>query len=242
VKQRGIGLTEVLVGLLLSSLIMLSLSQMYLGCKKQYQLMQDKLAEAFDVQWVSMLLRNSISQAGFTPCLRLDNLIRDQKQIPKSLIIENPPFQGISIRKMAIPFNQVIKFQSPTRLIVSKNTPIRLHHALIIADCYHAEIAIPESVRVVGQEQYLTLKKSLSFDYLGSIYLGEWINEKWYIKINASNQKSLFYQTSRSEELSPLIHSLQFTEHQAEDKHWIKVELILDKDKKSELIVRMRNR
>lgn len=241
-KIAGMSLVEILVALLLSSLIMLSLAQMYLGCKRRFQIAEVQLAEAFDLQWVSTLLRESVRQAGFTPCLGLDQLEHDQKQIPPALSIENPPLQGISIHRMAMHFNKVLEFQSSTQLLVSADIPIHLNQPLIIADCYHAEICMPEDLRKVGKLQVLSLQKPLHYDYFGSTWLGEWIDEKWFIKANQHKKKTLFYQQQqRSQELTPLIHSLTATKHQLPDQQWLNLILGLDSGLKRALVIRMPN-
>ena len=47
------------------------------------------------------------------------------------------------------------------------------------------------------------------FSYTGTTYIGEWLEEKWFIKNNA-----LYYHLWQSEELTPLVHSLQTTKKQ----------------------------
>lgn len=241
-KESGIGLTEVLIALLLSSLIMLALAQMYLGCKRQFQVTENRLAEAFDLQWISALLRDSIHQAGFTPCRSLDDLEHDQKQIPPALSIEEAPREGIATRRMAMHFNRVLEFQSASQLIVSNDVAIRLRQPLIIADCYHAEVAMPEVLRSSRQLQYVTLQKPLRYDYSGSAWLGEWIDEKWYIKRNRQKQKTFYYQEQhRSEELTSLVHTLTIRKHQTDHRPWISIVLGLEGKGEHELIVGMRN-
>lgn len=240
-KQTGISLTELLVGLLLSSFIMLSLAQTYLGCKKHFNSIEAQLAEAFDIEWTSALLRESIRQAGFTPCSSLDNLQHNQDILP-AIKIENFPKQSLSLRRMTMYFNKVIEFQSSTQLIVSKGNNIHANQKIIIADCYHAEINTAEEIRQIGQAQHIRLQRPLAYDYLGTAYLGEWIDEKWFIKSNKLKQNSLYYQQgSHSEELSSLIHSLDLREYKNGSKRLLRIKLGLDKGRHQELVVGLRN-
>ncbi|MGL5742537.1 MAG: hypothetical protein ACRCXC_08285 [Legionella sp.] len=143
-RQMGLSLSEVLISLFLASVIMTLLIQIYSGSKRQYMEAEKILTTGFDVQWLGDLLTDSISRAGFTPCMVLDQLQTvDQRNIHnnvRALYVENEPLQLIQIKLMNEHFVKPIKIQSPTQIVVPYPMPLNEKRQILIADCVHAEI------------------------------------------------------------------------------------------------------
>ena len=73
-KQRGVGLPEVMISLLLASLIITALMNHYINVKQHYFHLQSVMDETMELQLVADFMRDSIRQAGFTPCVSVEHL------------------------------------------------------------------------------------------------------------------------------------------------------------------------
>lgn len=228
---QGFGLLDVLISLFLSTLILTLLTQFYLGNKRQYLIAQDRLASQFDVQWVSDLLSDNIRRAGFTPCLGVDQLAitdrRNPSRVLNGMIISPPPEQAIQINRMSEIFSNVLAIQNPTQLRVSSTALIDEKHPVMIADCNHAEVHQIALYEPQANSTLITLAEPLHYHYRDQAYMGEWLEEKWFIKKNTRGVKALYYRAIQTEEITPLIHSL----HIKEDRRLLDVVLGLDQEK-----------
>ncbi len=242
-NQSGIGLSEVLISLFLASLITTTLAQLYLSNKRQYVAAQKLLEVNFDIQWVSDLLRDSIRRSGFTPCLGIDQLKtidrRNFKRTISGLIIEQTPEQLIQINRMSEFFTKIIDIQSPTRLIVSDGTLFKKLRPVLIADCEHAEVHQILRVDKLERGYLVILTKPLMFSYTPSVYLGEWYEEKWFIK-KRDKKTALYYKLFHTEELTTLVHSLHIERKRVNEKQLITIIMGLDNNKTQQLIVAVR--
>lgn len=239
-KQSGISLAEVLVSLFLSSLIMTILVHSYLSSKRQYVEAEEILSTGFDLRWVSDLLSDSIRRAGFTPCLGLDQLnIKDRRpngKVIHGLKIENYPHQLIQINRINEHFDKVVNIQSPTQILVSHPALFHEKHPLLIADCEHAEVA-----QIFSREGALiTLNSPLQFSYTASAYIGEFLEERWFIKKNIKGEESLHYQLIQTEEITPLVHSLKIHKQKVHGRQFIKISMGLAEGKTYKLRVAVR--
>ena len=243
-NQSGIGLSEVLISLFLASLIMTTLTQMYLSNKRQYVEAQKVLGVGFDLQWISDLLSDSIRRAGFTPCLGVDQLkVMDRRNFKSTipgLIIEQTSEQLIQINRMSESFTRVIDIQSPTRLIVSDGLLFKELRPVLIADCEHAEIHQILKVDKLEKNYLVILTKPLMFSYTPSVYMGEWFEEKWFIKQNDKQKPALYYKLFHTEEITTLIHSLRIQKKRVNEKPLITIVMGLDDNKTQQLMVAVR--
>ena len=243
-NQSGMSITEVLISLFIASIIMTTLTQLYLSNKRQYSEAQKVLAASFDLQWVSDLLSDSIRRAGFTPCLGIDQLEsidrRDYKRTLQGLKMEQAPRQLIQINRMSEYFTQVNNIQGPTRLIVSNRIIFKELHPVLIADCDHAEVQEILSVDKIARGYLLTLAKPLVYSYPTKAYIGEWFEEQWFIKPNAKKENTLHYKLFQTEELTSLVHSLQIKKKLIHDKTLVEIIMGLGKDKTHQLMVAVR--
>ncbi|BCA96300.1 hypothetical protein TUM19329_26610 [Legionella antarctica] len=242
-NQSGIGLSEVLISLFLASIMMTTLTQLYLCNKRQYAEAEKLLDESFDIQWIRDLLGDSVRRAGFTPCLGIERLKTMDRRNFKSnipgMIIEQTSQQMIQINRMSEFFTGIIDIQSPTRLIVSDGTLFKELRPVLIADCQHAEVHKILSVDKLESGYVVILTKPLMFSYTPSVYIGEWREEKWFIK-QRDKKKTLYYKLFHTEELTTLVHSLHIEKKCINEKQVVTIVMDLDNNKKQQLVVAVR--
>lgn len=243
-KQLGISLTEVLISLFLASIIMTTLIQFYLGSKHQYREAEKILATGFEVQWVDNLLSDSIRRAGFTPCLGLDQLHVVDQRNPQNNIhavyIENQSHQLIRVSRMKEHFAKLIKIESPTKLLVEHSIALNEKRPLLIADCEHAEIHELFSIHQQTNETWIMLSKPITYSYEKFTYVGEFLEEHWFIKKNAQGKNTLHYRWVHTEEVTPLIHSLYTEKHYVQNKQFLQITLGLEHDSTHKLMILVR--
>ncbi|KTD53787.1 hypothetical protein Lsan_4197 [Legionella santicrucis] len=243
-KQGGMSLSEVLISLFLASVIMTTLIQFYLESKHQYLEIEKILESDFDVQWVGDLLSDSIRRAGFTPCLGLDQLNvidhRNYQNNIHALKVENHPSQFIQVSRMKESFAKLIKIESPTTLLVQHLVALNEKRPLLIADCNHAEIHELMGINQQANETRIILKKPLIYFYETSAYVGEFLEERWFIKKNAKRQNTLYYQWVQTEEVTSLVHSLSIKKQFIQNKQFLEVTLGLEDDKTHKIMITVR--
>ncbi len=206
-KERGMGLLELLFSLFLSSLILLSLTQHYLKTKQQFFYFNTMVDKALELELVEDLLRTSIWQAGFTPCLNLNSLTSLDSRNGLALQAIEIKANSLAINRMGDSVSRVIVL-SPKQLEIENSKIYEVGETILIADCYHAELQQIQALIKKPNEMLITLSQALTFNYQNPIYLGNWLEEKFFIKTNSQGKEALFYQQKRTEELSSVIQSL----------------------------------
>lgn len=220
-KQYGLSLPELLIGLFLSSIIMAGLLHVYLICKKQYQAYQTALEEALDLQWISQLLVHSVRQAGFTPCMRMHLLQLEDRRTnrtrsPQAVRIETMPESALTVQYMDSHVEQSIEpllkaiKSSATQIMVTNKKTLSAQYPLLLTDCVQGEIHEIADIAHTSQGQQITLKEPLLFDYPHGFSAGTLVEEKWFIH---KDKKSLYYQKGRASELSTAIQSMTIKQH-----------------------------
>jgi len=220
-KQYGLSLPELLIGLLLSSIIMAGLLHVYLICKKQYQAYQTALEEALDLQWISQLLVHSVRQAGFTPCMRMHLLKLEDRRAnrtrsPQAVRIETMPESALTVQYMDSYVEQSVEQlpkaikSSATQIMVTNKKALSAQYPLLLTDCVQGEIHEISDIVHTSQGQQITLKEPLLFDYPYGFSAGALVEEKWFIH---KDKKTLYYQRGRASELSTTIQSMIIKQH-----------------------------
>ncbi len=218
-KQVGIGLLEVFISLFLASFIIVILLNQYIHVKRHYLAFQSTLNQAMDLQVVIDLLQNSIRQAGFTPCMRIDHLTTLDTSGGRQSILAIDIENGLTINRMSPHFNVLLNRMHSNQIETTASYEFHEKDTLIIADCYHAEIVHLTDVTQRLTSQRLTLDRPLSFNYQPPVYVGEWWQENYFVRPS----KGLFYQRERTDELTSLVKNISI-----EMKHnWIELALIL---------------
>lgn len=243
-KQSGVSLAEVLIGLVLASLIMTLLMQFYLSSKRQYLEAEDILSRSFDLRWVGELLSDSIRRAGFTPCVGIEQLIVNDRR-PKggvihALSVNNEVPQSIQINRMHEHFSQVLKIKHFTQIMVASTRLFKAKRPLMIADCEHAEVQNIVAVESAPGGTLITLARPLLFSYAAGASVGEFLEERWFIKKNRQAEASLHYQLAQTEEITPLVHSLNTQLKNAHGRALLEVNLGLAEGKIYKLLVAVR--
>lgn len=230
-KQFGFTLSELLISLFLASLLSSLLIQIYLLNKKHYSTLHQALAENFELHWAQDLLVASIRQAGFTPCLTIEHLqVVDRRASNKQFSgqsLEIRP-QEIQSNHMAEQFGLLRSRLNKQELIVSSGASLRVGQALLIADCQRAEVHQIIHKKKLSHGVLLTLAKPLLFSYSSLTYVGQWLEERWFIKKNLVGIAALYYHQAHSEELTPLIHSMAI---KANEEGLVEIEWDLGKNK-----------
>jgi hypothetical protein len=243
-RHSGMGLIELLITLLLGSIIVASLIQLYLSSKRYANDVEHLLAAQFDLRWVDDLVRQSIRHAGFTPCLGIDDLeVRDSRLPTKKIAaiqLQQRPLQSLQINHMNEVFTQIIDSPSSTQLQVADSIFFKTQRPILIADCEHAEIQQLAAVTPLAQGSLLTLRKPLIFSYAAGAYVGEWLEERWFIKNHPQRGRALYYQATQSEELTPLIQSVTASIDLIQGKRVVHVILGLAEHRSQNLYVTVR--
>ena len=241
-KQSGISLSEVLVSLFIAGIIMTTLTQFYLTNKHLYLESRAILEARLDVQWVSDLLGDSIRRAGFTPCLGIEQLQAvDRRESGKPLLaLSSGKSQSLQINRMSEAFAEIDSIQNQMQIRVKEPLLFNEHRPVLIADCEHAEVHQIFRVDKLSKITLITLTQPLMFSYAPPVYVGEWLEEKWFIRSNEQGADTLHYKLFQTEEISPLIHSLQVENQMSHEKQLVKMTFGLDENKKHQFLVAVR--
>ncbi len=190
---------------------MTALMQHYISTKQHYIHLQSELEDATALQFVIDSMRNSIQQAGFTPCLGLNELITlDTRngQEPISAIDLGPSVQPtMQINRMSAYFDGVISLNSATEILASRINLLPPNHPILIADCYHAEVHSIREASHTGTTQFITLNTPLAFQYEFPVYIGEWVEEQFFVR----KERGLFYHAHHTDELTAQVKSMRPT-------------------------------
>lgn len=200
------GLTEILVSLFLASLIMTALMNHYIKTKQHYVHLQGAIEDDTNMQLVADFMRNSIRQAGFTPCLGIERLItidkRDGHDHLKALEIHDQA--ALLINRMSPYFDTILTISNSTQLLATHTKKLHSSHPILIADCTHAEVQNVVRVIQIPAGQLVTLSQPLSFEYTPPIYIGEWLEEQFFVGASGG----IFYQGHHTDELSHQVKNM----------------------------------
>lgn len=244
-QQHGFGLAELLMALMLSSFMIVLLSQQYLHTKKIYRSIQSKLDNLIDQAMIDDLIRDSARRYGFTPCLSIDHLDGIDRRF------ENRPLSALKIGKekdapylsfyrMSERFNEVLEFIDSKTLLTTSFERLYPKQSILIADCYHAEVQTVNKVEGVNQAQRVTIEMPSAYLYQAPVYIGPWVEETYFIKKNTENQPSLFYRSGQAEELTTAIHTLTAMIEHTKGRSWLRVIFGLDEDQSMTLLIGLR--
>ena len=203
-KQQGFGLPEVMISLLLSSFIMIALMNHYISTKQHYVYLQSAMDDAMELQWVVDFMRDSIRQAGFTPCLSINNLATYDHRDGHAHLSAIEVGEELHVNRMSTYFNEMLDGFSSSQLLLTSNTAIHKDRPILIADCYHAEVQRIVNVSNTTNGQIVTLASPLTFTYKHPVYVGEWMQERFFVRAS----RGLFYQRAQTDELTSLVKTI----------------------------------
>ena len=202
-RQSGLSLVELMLSAALSCLLISVLIHMFLSSKNQYAFTQKRLTREFELMQVSELLRDSSRRAGFTPCRNIRRLISKDRRNPDHRLsgIETRvgPYHALQIAYVSDEFFPVQSWLSSTRLRVAGRAAFAPGQALVLADCFYAEVLTVASSRVQGKDTLITLDRAWRFPYSQPTYVGAWVEERFYAK---PGSPGLFYDARQPEQLT----------------------------------------
>ena len=239
-NQRGVGLAELLIALLLASFTTMTLMRHYLNTKQQYHHIQASLEQNIELQLVTDMIRDSARRAGFTPCLGIEHLISlDRRSDQKNLVAikaEKDGGSSLHINRMSEHFSIVSKIVGSVELLTSNNQTMHRDQTVLIADCYHAEVQTISRLSRMGSGQKITLTLPLAFVYHPPIYVGAWVEETYFIQSKDPDKQTLYYHRNHhSEELTTVVHGLSSRVEQHRGRTLLQVILHLDNAHQLEL-------
>ena len=240
-QRHGLGfsLLEILIGLMLSSLILIALGQYMGSIKNQATHINDLFSEYADLRRITSMLRESTWQAGFTPCLNIDRLISlDRRTVSVALHALNL-HDGININRMRPRFSQIISFDDPQSFTLQQSAGIMPGHAVIIADCVHAEVQSVLSIQKTISGVRVRVKNALAFTYKPPVYVGEWLEERFFVQKTSGHNSALFYESRHVDRLTDRVRALT-AKIQLPLGRVLKITLALDQNRTLDLHARVR--
>jgi prepilin-type N-terminal cleavage/methylation domain-containing protein len=208
-KQHGFGILELFISLMLSCLLISGLIQQYIQIKRQVIFVEKQISTEDDLELISQLMRTSIRKAGFTPCSAINNLTAfDSRSSRNNLLAVEARHDEINISRMSDNFTSNFSYTNSKEIMLLKNFTTKKIRQLMIADCYHAEVQNIDVVKNDSHGILVRFHKPLKFSYKPPIYIGEWVEESFFIKTNQRGIKSLYYKSHHTDELSSLVHEI----------------------------------
>lgn len=243
-KENGFSLIELVVSLFVASLLITLIMQQYLIAKGQFKKMQLLMEQAIELEMVMDLIRDSVRRGGYTPCQGISSLESIDRRTNKIKLAAIETKTGkdnyLQINRMNEYYSTLIKQLSPTQLLVKSNISYENQQAILISDCYHAEVQESLEARKTAAGTIITLKKPLAFNYASPVYLGEWIEEKFFMKKNKKGHNSLFYKKNHVDELSDFINLNSVDLNSLQGKSLVKLNLETEFLKSQHLVTRVR--
>ncbi|MDX1837317.1 prepilin-type N-terminal cleavage/methylation domain-containing protein [Legionella taurinensis] len=211
-RQTGFSLVEIMIGLLLGSILLGALFNHYFMTRRHEASFQQQVTASDDVQMIIDLLQDNIRQAGFTPCAGIGWLTaadrRGKRQSLAAITLSGGTENRLAVKRMSEDFTAVNRILSPSQVLVDTGCRLSPRQVIMIADCFHAEVTTIERMKAQGESQCeLTLKDPLQFPYTPPAYVGEWLEEQFFVQKNQTGEPALFYQSRHAEELSAVVRS-----------------------------------
>lgn len=230
-RWNGFSLLELLVSIFLITLLLTLVIQHFLIAKKQYNKAEILLNQVFEEQLVESVIRNSVHSAGFTPCLPLDALISESMPAGKPLVAieikhDSENNAELHVNRMNINFSKVNAISGSMVLHIAQPLSLKIGQRVLIADCYHAEVREVQNLQRVNTQYMVRLNAPLRFNYDNhETYLGEWIEEMFFIQNNKRGKRALFYRREHTEELIPGIKKFALRWISTKSKPLLQVQL-----------------
>ncbi len=235
-RQHGFSLTELMVALALTSVMLLGLTRVYMMMSSQHLWLHHRFESRFDLMLVEALLAKWIDNAGFMGCQPsaalswpktktvhgLTVLKANDKALPRN--IKRRVKVGTDILKLqSMSFEHLTLTQamtSPIKARINQLTPIDRRKKYIISDCDSAEPLFIK--RIQQQSSTIYFKSPIKKRFPHHSFIGELKTTFIYVGKNKS-AFAMFIDShqGRSEMLSDMIQGLN---------------LLLFKGKKSQLL------
>lgn len=215
-----------MISLSLFALLMNMLFQYYINCKKNYMKANEQVEHYADLQLIGELLRNSIRHAGFAPCVGLNHLrVQDTRSLVtgpvKAVEIENNSSQLI-LKRMDTDYSSAFILNS-WQIKINQDIYFSIKKPIFIADCSYGEIHTLSALAVKPGEVLLTLNKPLHFTYKAPVFVGNWVEEAFYLQNNV--HPVFMYKTMHAETVSTCVNHFTAT-FLTPEKNLIRVKIV----------------
>ncbi len=211
IRQSGLGLPELLLGLLLSSLLMSLFVSVFIQHKKQHHSFIARIDQDEELYLTVDMINEAVKMAGFSPCRNLQQLKaidrRQSDKLIKPFLLEKNQF---SSARMASQFISVLPVEGGVFLRTHGSLSLKKGDAIILADCYHAEVHELASLRRFHDGLQLQLKEPLFFNYPSHAFTARFLYERWMMK-SVNRQPQLYYELNHhGESWSDKVSELSF--------------------------------
>lgn len=219
INPRGSSLTEVLISLLLSSLIMAAMSSTYVSVKNHYLFLEKESDLMQEEVLLINYFKDQIQSAGFFGCNHQNKLLLDKSSLNishASLLILNKKSKQLPlhVRRNAVSDSQILKLTSlelplysidksdiDSELITFKETTnFKKNQKIIISDCDSASFRIINKIN--NSKNRLVLNTPLKIKYSTSSTVGLLKTNIFYIRKVGKHRSLYLSNGQRSEELS----------------------------------------
>lgn len=183
-NMSGFTLLEILVTFAIGGIIIAMLLLQYASVSNSNHKVEQKVNAFTNFAIIKSAMRDSIMQAGFTPCVNFTLLTT--AQLPRAAITASD--HGFNVRRMDNNFATVLAIEG-NNVQVNHTKYLDLQHPLIIADCYHAEmIHVNQSYN-----HHLQLTRPLQFAYQLPAWVGNYLDEQYMVNMTGAGNSALFY-------------------------------------------------
>ena len=223
-KTDGFGLVEWMIGLVIGSCLLALAGRYHVSISQHAHQTQQLSAQTMDRLMITDLIRTSIQQAGFTPCGAIEKL-----NITPTIRPIETQSNLLKIARMSEYFSIATHMENTHHLLVENDIPFKAGETVLIADCFQAEIQTIQSIHHDKQRTELLFKTPLHQSYLPPIYIGEWLQERFFIQNTPQGKTALYYQLQQAEVLSEHVQSMSIAWQHLSPNRLIQITLQGDK-------------
>ncbi len=235
IHQKGLGLPEIMISLFLTGFILSTLMSVYISTKQHVHKLQMNLDDDMELMVVTDVMRDSIQQAGFTPCSNIDYLIHDKDLV--AIHIGEGLRPTLQINRMGPQYEPISQMIDATHVMTASNAVVHTKHPVLIADCYHAEVHHVKTITLMQDGQRLSFEEPIVYQYQPPVFIGDWISERFYIRAGGG----LFYERFHRDELTPLVQTMQLDGDARSGKPFLRVTLGLTSSRVFDFQTRVRS-
>jgi hypothetical protein len=201
--MRGFSLSEVLVSLFLSSLLLSVLMGEYVTVVAQYRALTRHITQELNETFATRWIRFRLKRAGFTPCKPLSQLKRlDNEAAIQPITITQGSI--LQLNSMSEASQRVIEAIASDNLTVQHSLILNPKKSVLLANCHEAEKATLLDMKKSGGVVHLLFEKPLHIHMDEPLYVGSLIEESFSVKRLLSGQLGLLYQRGgHADELWP---------------------------------------
>lgn len=180
----GHSLIELIIALLLGSVLLLIVINIYINCVQSFRWQQQLRRIQFIATDVNDYLRAVKPQVGVAGCQAITNSLsyfgRPDWSLSQETQLAGTDHQ-LTLRYMQMPYQTLFKQMDPHHLVVDKQYKVKNHQAYLIADCEHAEIFEPIKTITRAHDLLVLIDRPLQFTYRNNARVGRLIKETIFL-------------------------------------------------------------